>query len=489
MINLKRTQVWTLVFLMGLSACTLPGGETRKVPEIKLTIQNTLPLKRRDVPIVIRLDELKKVAPDFSFDAYLVTGGQPLSEIASQADDINYDGQKDELVFLLDFEPQETKTCIIRYTPDNPVAVVLEFHRRTRSGIFPELKGIAVLESDFAAYRLLRNGSIQPYVKKRELLFSVESRFQGDLGYRKSISPELRREFDKNGVSISQTAMVEILKPYSSWFLSSQNRQESYLIRKTDEALDIFKAGALSIDKLVYQVNAQTSPAEVVMRPFTSTGELIGCGGFALWDEKNRVLIAPTDVTDYVRILADGPVRSSVQRIVPHWKLREGVVSLTSTVTVYAGNRWIAHRIDVHGLPSGYGIATGVPYLDGQFAKDSEGGWMWSWGHANANALSTKFGVGVIFPVAQFDGFHNVTNGVFSTLIRPDEEGSLSYYAFSLSGDVVDAVRTKETFEKLVQITATTLNTPPLVQISIVESEQNEKENIESGQQTIEEAG
>ena len=110
---------WILILILGLSSCTLPGGN-QKIPQVKITIRNTLPVQRENVPIVITLDELRKVADDFSFDAYLVVSGQPPVEIHSQADDTNYDGQKDELVFLVDLEPQETKTVTVRYSPQQP---------------------------------------------------------------------------------------------------------------------------------------------------------------------------------------------------------------------------------------------------------------------------------------------------------------------------------------------------------------------------------
>ena len=112
--NLKRIFYLYLgigLLLLEIVGCNFPGGQNRDIPQIQLTIQNTLPVKRTNVPVVLSLAELKEVASDFSFDAYLVVSGHPPAEIEipSQADDTNYDGQKDELVFLVDLEPQETK--------------------------------------------------------------------------------------------------------------------------------------------------------------------------------------------------------------------------------------------------------------------------------------------------------------------------------------------------------------------------------------------
>lgn len=491
MIKLNWRYCWILALIFGLIGCAPPGSRNRKIPQIKLTVQNTLPIQRRDVPVVISLNELREIAPDFSFDAYLVVSGQPPAEIPSQADDLNYDGQKDELVFLANLEPQETKVFTIRYTSDNPVAVMLGFHKRTRAGIFPELGGIAALESELAAYRLLHNGSIQPYGKQTNLLLSVESRFQGDLGYRKSISPELRREFDSNGIPISQNTVVEILKPRSSWIIRNQENQQRYLVRKDEDELNIYKGEELSIDRLVSQKTDQSDEGKAVMIPLTSDQDSIGCGGFALWSESRQGLIVPTEAVGYVRVLADGPIRSVVQRIIPNWRLGSEAVGLTSTVMIYGGNRWIEHHINIRGLTSNHWIATGIPALEGRVGKDGASGWLWTWGDSLTASFSKKCGMGVIFPTDRYQRFEDLPSresGINSivALLRPNENGFLRYYAFSLWGDAVDGLGTKDEFDEYAQITATALNTPPVLKISSDKSEKERKAREESGEQTSE---
>ena len=54
---------------------------------------------------------------------------------------------------------------------DNQVSVTLGFTRRTRAGIFPELGGICCVESEWVAYLLQPNGSIDTYGKKTKGLF------------------------------------------------------------------------------------------------------------------------------------------------------------------------------------------------------------------------------------------------------------------------------------------------------------------------------
>ena len=54
------------------SACTMPGGN-QKANKIRLSIQNTLPIPRKNVPIVLTVGPTPKGKSDFSFKAYSVT--------------------------------------------------------------------------------------------------------------------------------------------------------------------------------------------------------------------------------------------------------------------------------------------------------------------------------------------------------------------------------------------------------------------------------
>jgi len=164
-----------LLFLIAflLSSC-FPRGR-REVPTVEITIENPLPIKRTDVPIVLKLSEIRKVAEDFSFDlSYIITPserpkrGQQPDIIASQADDMDYDGVKDEMIFLVDLEPEEVKTLLIRYAPEGEeeveVRLIPKYTKQTKTGIFPELGG-AALESKLAAYLINSQNAIYPLGK------------------------------------------------------------------------------------------------------------------------------------------------------------------------------------------------------------------------------------------------------------------------------------------------------------------------------------
>ena len=424
--NLKRTFYFYVGFgflLLWIVGCNFPGGQNRDIPQIQLTIQNTLPIKRVNVPIVLSLAELKEVASDFSFNAYLVVSGHAPAEIEipSQADDTNYDGQKDTLVFFVDLEPQETKGVRIRYAPDNEMSITLGFTRRTRAGIFPELEGFAALESEWAAYLLHSNGSIDTYGKKTKGLF---------------------------------------------------------------------------LDQFVRQVAVPSDPDEEILTSLFTADTVSNGLGFGLWDAETQTLISPENQRDYVRIIADGPVRAVVQRIIPDWVLSSGkVAALTSTFSIYAGHQWMEHRIQTHGLEDGYRIAIRLPNRGIAPVRNEKDGAVWSW--ETEGQTDREMGFGVIYPAEGFETF--VESGTGNTiLMKPDQHNEIFYrVATALRAEAVETstqeavdgieqpvdgierpnvpspnqkeeakIATQEAFEEYIQAMATEIRTPPLIQFT-----------------------
>ena len=401
--NIERALRLSLGFgllLLWIAGCTFPGDQNRDIPQIQLTIQNTLPVKRVNVPIVLSLAELRQVASDFSFDAYLVLSGLPPAEaeIPSQADDTNYNGQKDELVFFIDLEPQETKSVTIRYAPDNQVSVTLGFTRRTRAGIFPELEGFAALESEWVAYLLRSNGSIDTYGKKTKGLF---------------------------------------------------------------------------LDRFVRQITEPLDSDEEILTPLLTTEETNNGSGFGLWDADAQTLIPFENQRDYVRILADGPLRSVVQRVIPNWALASNrEISFTSTFSIYAGHQWGEHRIQAQGLGDGHRIAIRLPNRGGTPFRNQEDGWVWDW---ETEAQSNhEMGFGVIFPEDGFDMFLDSGAGN-AILMELDEHDEVFYRFASTLGTEASEIATQDAFEQYVEAMATEIRTPPIIRFTPQESQEPEE--------------
>ena len=475
-----------LVFLLIFGACTMPGGE-QKISKIRLSIQNTLPIHREKVPIILTGAQLRKVNSDFSFKAYSVVTGKAPREvmIPAQADDLDYDGERDQLCFLLDLEPEETKEVSILYDPTVKATLTLDINKQTRAAIFPELHAVAAMESNLIAYLLKSNGAFVAYGKKRAELFSVDIMFQPELDYERPPSPELRHHFENNAITLSQQVQIEIEKPEQQWIARDLENQEVYFIRKSyngrvselgqetepEEQLSISKSIGLSLNELL-------KPETSVMIALTPLDGLIGCGGIAFWHKKERKMMPLPTEDDYVRILADGSIRSIVQRIVPAWNVQGETRRFTSTTFVYGENPWIEHHIHIDGnLPTDYAIVTGIPHLNGTYDEDEKQGWMWTWGTDPSSVDS--LGIALIALAGrdsqETEAFvdRNVSdNPLLPVVLTPNSEGRLTYRTFAIWGGGIDGIETEAEFAQHVQITTTALRTPPQIKFLPPEEEQ-----------------
>ncbi len=468
-----------------LGACTMPGGN-QKISKIRLSIQNTLPVQRKKVPIVLTGAQLRKVNPDFTFKAYSVVTGKAPREVMvpAQADDLDYDGERDQLCFLLDLDPEETKEVSILYDPNVKATLTLDINKQTRAAIFPELNAIAAMESNLIAYVLKSNGALIAYGKKRSELFSVDIMFQPELDYGRPISPELRHHFENNAITLSQQVQIEIEKPEQQWVARDLENQEVYFIRKsyvsqvselgqeteTEEQLNVSKSIGLSLNELL-------KPETSVLTPLTPLEGLIGCGGIALWHKEKAEMIPLPIEGDYVRILADGSIRSIVQRIVPTLDIQGEVRQFTSTTFIYGENPWIEHHIYIDGsLPTDYSIVTGIPHLNGTYSEDAKQGWVWCWG-TDPSGVDT-LGVALIALAgretrgADSSVYRDVSdNPLLPVILTLNAEGRLTYRTFAIWGGGIDGIETETEFDQHVQITTTALKNPPQIKFLPPEEE------------------
>lgn len=454
------------------SACNVPGGN-QQISKIRLSIQNTLPLPRKKVPIILTGAQLRKVNSDFTFKAYSVVTGKAPREvmIPAQADDLDHDGERDQLCFLLDLEKEETKEVSILYDPNVKATLTLDINKQTRAAIFPELNAVAAMESNLIAYLLKPNGAFTTYGKKRAVLFSIDTMFQHELDMERPPSPELRQHFEQNGITLSPQVQIQIQKQAEQWILHDLENQEVYFIQRfineeagmepetaSTEQLDIFQSIGLSLNSLL-------KPETPEMVALTATEGLIGCGGIALWDKKRKELIPLPTEGDYVRILADGAIRSIVQRILPTWNINGETRQLTSTSFIYGENPWIEHYIHIDGgLPADYALVTGIPRLNGTSEADPKQGWIWSWG-TDPNGAET-LGVALIAKAQATGAAIDETvaeKSLLPVVLGPDTDGRLNYRTFAIWGGGIDRIATEAEFAEHVQIMTTTLNTPPRI--------------------------
>lgn len=455
-------------FLIIVTGCTVPGSGQQS-SRIKFSIQNTLPIERNNVPIVLTIDQLQNVSPDITLKALFVVTGKERREtmIPAQTDDINYDGERDQLVFLINLAAEEKKEVSILYDPNNKSTVTLDVNKQTRAGIFPQLNAVAALESDLLAYVLKTNGAVIAYGKKREHLFTVDKMFQNELNYNAPFSPEFRLHFETYNINLTkrpQALIVDVEKPEQRWVIRDFENQEDFYVRKSDEQLNIYKSIGLSLNALLpKQDNNLEDTTTVLLTPqVDKTEELIGCGGFALWHKTEQRLIPIPKEGDYVRVLANGAIRSIVQRILPNWKVGGETFQLTYTTYIYGSNPWLEHYIHIdRQLPSDYAIVVGIPKLKETFSIDEDKGLLWSWG-TDPNETD-PLGIALIYPTAQTSGPVDTDPSLITTTLHPDDAGRLGYRSLAIWDGGINGIETQAEFKQHLQKMMTTMENVPRI--------------------------
>ena len=374
----------------------IPKGN-QQVPQIKLTIRNTLPIDRKNVPVIISIDQFKQVAPDFSFRAFMVieentdpqNPRQNDEPIHAQVDDTDYDGERDQLVFLIDLAPTKAKTVFIRYvseTAENQMPLTFGFTKQTRAGIFPHLNALAAIESELSVYLLKANGAISVFAKKTEKL-------------------ELNR--------LGQ---------------EEDNKQPNTIELKRAE-------------------------------------DLIGYGGFVLRmrDNDKQYVPHPKDSSPYqhVRVIMDGPVRSTIERIIPSCTVGDKEIELTETLSIYGKSRFVEHRIKIQGSLEGILIETGIPKSKDNQVDDKKG-LIQSWQDAILGQSGEgQIGVGLVYPIPPI----SVDTDSSRILLKPDKNGEVTWYVVGVcdKGDL--GFKTEEDFKQFLGLKAVELHTPPVIQL------------------------
>ncbi len=448
-----------LCYLIIVIGCTFPGGK-QETNRIRLSIQNTLRADRDNIPIVLTLEQLKKVSADFSLNAFSVVTGKTPREamIPAQADDVNYDGVRDQLIFLLDLKSEETKEISILYDPNVKATFTLDVQKLTRAGIFPELNAVAAIESDLVTYILKPNGAVNAYGKKRQELFSVDTMFQTELDLAEQLSPEFRLHFDRNKISLTQNPQalnISVEKNEQRWVIHDFENQENYYVRKNDEQLNLYKSIGLSLNELL---NLETTN----MVALAKEEGLIGCGGIALWKKSKKAMIPLPLDGDYVRIVANGAMRSIVQRIIPNLKIDDETYHLTINTYIYGRNAGIEQHIQIdRELPSDYAFVVGIPQISESDNVDEKQGVLWSWGTDPKGSHSLGFAL--IYNKTQNGGVIETDPSLISMFLNSDVDGNINYRSIAIWDGGINGVQSETEFLQELQLMTTNVLNPPTI--------------------------
>lgn len=316
-----RTIIKTAIIITGLTGCRstrpLATGDT-----ISLSLENTSSVTLRDKAVTIRRAELKRV-PTTGLYPLLLSGRDTLPV---QLDDLDGDQQWDELFFVVNLSPNETRTFTLQWTGNKPSFVprtAVRFGKRPNPATpVAAATSETVLRTDMP--------------KK--------------LGFQKYQTDGPTWENDKVGFR---------------HYLDGRN------------AKDVFGKLTADLSPATVGINAKGAVEDNyhVMAPWgrdiLAVGNSNGIGGIGLLRGDSVIRLGVTvddtlsnvDRTD-LRVLASGPVKSSVSFHYQGWNTGSGPLSLKETTTIWPGMYAYQNTVQLQGAKASDQLLVGIVQIN-----------------------------------------------------------------------------------------------------------------------------
>ena len=274
--------------------------------EHRITITNPLNIERKNEVVVLTRDQVaEKVGITKGFLPIFRSGEQTLP---SQMDDMNHDGQWDEIAILLSFKAGESKQVILEMIPEDNYP---KFEKRTnlRLGI----------EQENGTYREVDDYTAIPHTEPFKIIAQGESvSWEND-------KIAFRNYFDCRNVK------------------------------------DLF--GKLKPGMIVDKIHTPEIPDYHVLSDWgmdvLHCGSSLGSGGIALLKNDSLYRLGSTDVYEYHKI-TEGPVRSVFDLVYKGWHVDGDNLEAAERISIYPGKYWFQSDVTVKGLPEGAQVVTGI---------------------------------------------------------------------------------------------------------------------------------
>ena len=331
---MNRTMIFAIAAMMAVGSVAA-NAETKT---LTLSLENTLKSGRKDVPVVLKLNDI----PFNVADAVVKDGAK---EIPSQIDDLNRDLKNDELVFVADFAGKEKKTVTVTLYSEKQQE--RNYPRRTYGDMIMR-DSKTKKKNEFHSY--IHALSAPEDVDAFHLLHHHGADFESELAaYR--VYFDQRQTYDLYGKKNKQLEL------------------ESSQFYPTDEQL----AAGYGDDVLW-------------------AGQTVGLGALRGWNGTAPTMVSPVKSRGQ-RMVASGPVRTIVELTDEGWELNGETFNMRQDVIIYAGHR----DCEVHAwldtpAPKAQ-FATGVINLYDKMFTDHKGlvgDWGGNWPNGVKDSIAGK---------------------------------------------------------------------------------------------------
>ncbi|MGH7594982.1 MAG: DUF4861 domain-containing protein [bacterium] len=407
--------------LLGCSAKDESNSILKKTyPEsITLSAKNPIVLARPDAEMVLEMAQLKAKAPEFNDKAFVILAST--RELASQANDLDGDGNADQIVAVADFAPNETKALTVRYAKSG--AQPREYPKRTQAEISHKFGGQFVNRKyEGGVFQNVQALRVPPEHTDHSFYIRYEGPgWESDkVGYRFYL--DWRNATDIFGKKTPNMVLQNV----------GQDGFDSYHAI-SDWGMDILKVG-----------------------------ESLGIGSLAMWHENKANRVAQTDSMTCA-IIANGAVQSQIQTNYFEWKVGPGSYNVVSNLSITAGSRLTKHTVEIAG--DAENLCTGIVKLDSTVllaSPETSTVWAYLATYGKQSLVPDKLGMAVLYrkndviDVAEDQHNHVV-------VLKPIN-GRLMYYFLGAWEQELNGVKTAEEFEAYLNQTVAELNSPLVIE-------------------------
>lgn len=405
------------VALVAALTCAKSDLERDYPKWVVLHVQNPTAFPRSDEPVTLDISRIKEKAQDFNPMAHVLLCAE--TEIASQADDLDGDGQPENITAVLDLPASGKRLLHLRYAPKG--SRERTYQKRTQAELSVktggEFVGRKYVGGHFVNVRSLR---VPPeHTDHSEFIRYEGPGWESDLvGYRFYL--DWRNAIDVFGKKVPKMALHEV----------GQDGFESYH-QMADWGMDILKVG-----------------------------ESLGIGSLGMWVDGKAHRVGVTDSV-MCEVVLNGPVRSLIRTRYFGWKVGGKSYDLVSELVIVAGSRITTHQ--VHISAEAPNVCTGIvkdPSAE-LLRSGIEGSWAYMATYGRQSLAGDSLGLAVLFRTHDFAGY---AEDEYShvVVLRP-ESGRLTYAFLAAWEGEPSGIKTKAQFLKYLDDTVERLANPVVV--------------------------
>lgn len=379
-----------------ISACSQVTDTAE--PALFLILENPEVLVRNDAPIVVPRSELSEYMGSENMAPVLRDSAGQL--IPYQLDDLDGDGNWDEMALVVSMAPNSTKPITINWTSPDSIPA-FEARTNIRFGMKEGDSPIREVEEySVAADEIPRNG----------MPFQMDGpAFENDqIGFRH--------------------------------YFDGRNTRDFFGKRTTEMVLDDVGIGEQGEVKDTYHVLNDWG------RDILSVGSSLGLGGISIIsnDEAVRLGVTLEDKVNNIknttfRLITEGPVRSIFELDFEGWEVGEEPIDLTEHTTIWAGQYWVKNEVTLQGSNGTDTLLVGLVNSNNDeplMILDDTEEWLALATH-DKQTYEKEFylGMAIILPAENYLGYreapesgHSITTSYNAMLSLPAGE-KLTFYA------------------------------------------------------------